>query len=108
MLVIFLNAGKEEVKAKTEITEFCGVLFQIIPYICIMIQRLAKEKLKKLAQSFKSVAVIGPRQSGKTTLVKATFPKKTYISLENPDSYLWLLRSPKHPFHRLSHHLSKR
>jgi predicted AAA+ superfamily ATPase len=29
--------------------------------------------------------VIGPRQSGKTTLCKTVFPNKPYISLENPD-----------------------
>jgi predicted AAA+ superfamily ATPase len=29
--------------------------------------------------------LIGPRQSGKTTLAKSTFPDKTYVSLENPD-----------------------
>lgn len=29
--------------------------------------------------------MLGPRQSGKTTLVKATFPEKAYVSLEDPD-----------------------
>lgn len=29
--------------------------------------------------------MVGPRQSGKTTLVKECFPKKPYVSLENPD-----------------------
>lgn len=28
---------------------------------------------------------MGPRQSGKTTLCKQTFPRKPYVSLENPD-----------------------
>ncbi|WP_412465510.1 ATP-binding protein [Pedobacter sp. KLB.chiD] len=50
-----------------------------------MIQRVAKNKLKELASKFRVVAVVGPRQSGKTTLCKATFPRKPYISLENPD-----------------------
>ena len=31
------------------------------------------------------VAVTGPRQSGKTTLVRAAFPQKPYVSLEDPD-----------------------
>jgi len=35
-----------------------------------MIKRDAEEKLKKLAAGFPAVAVIGPRQSGKTTLVR--------------------------------------
>ncbi len=41
-----------------------------------MIPRIAQAKLMELAQSFKAVAVIGPRQSEKTTLVKKIFPHK--------------------------------
>jgi predicted AAA+ superfamily ATPase len=48
------------------------------------IPRDAAERLKKLAKMFRAVAVIGPRQSGKTTLCKMVFPHKPYISLENP------------------------
>jgi uncharacterized protein len=62
-----------------------GIQFHIFPYICIMIIREAQKKLMQLANSFKAIAVIGPRQSGKTTLVKNTFPDKPYFSLENPD-----------------------
>ena len=50
-----------------------------------MIIRNAQSRLKKLSRQFKIVAVTGPRQSGKTTLVKKTFPHKPYISLENMD-----------------------
>lgn len=50
-----------------------------------MIQRTAQKKLKQLAATFRCVAVTGPRQSGKTTLCKNTFPKKPYVSLENID-----------------------
>jgi len=50
-----------------------------------MIKRDAEISLLQMANQFKSVTVIGPRQSGKTTLVKAVFPKKPYVSLENPD-----------------------
>ena len=31
------------------------------------------------------MAITGPRQSGKTTLARATFPQKPYLSLEDPD-----------------------
>ena len=60
-----------------------------------MIERIAKIKLEQLVKTFKAVAVIGPRQSGKTTLVKATFPNKKYISLENPDNRNFALEDPK-------------
>lgn len=50
-----------------------------------MIKRVAEKSLLEMAKQFKSVAVIGPRQSGKTTLVEAVFPKKPYVNLENPD-----------------------
>ncbi len=60
-----------------------------------MIQREAKIKLESLAKSFKTIAVIGPRQSGKTTLVKSTFPNKPYVSLENPDTRKFALEDPR-------------
>jgi uncharacterized protein len=50
-----------------------------------MLNRTAAIRLTKLATTFRSVAVVGPRQSGKTTLCKTVFPNKPYISLENPD-----------------------
>ncbi len=50
-----------------------------------MIIREAKEKLLQLSNTFKAIAIIGPRQAGKTTLAKNTFPNKPYFSLENPD-----------------------
>jgi predicted AAA+ superfamily ATPase len=50
-----------------------------------MIKRDAEARLKKLGRSFRSVAVIGPRQSGKTTLCRLMFPNKPYVSMENPD-----------------------
>lgn len=50
-----------------------------------MIARNAEHELRSLAEMFKAVAVTGPRQSGKTTLVKHVFPYKPYVNLENPD-----------------------
>ncbi|MGE0589089.1 MAG: ATP-binding protein [Cyclobacteriaceae bacterium] len=50
-----------------------------------MIQREAEVSVRKLAKHFRSVAVVGPRQSGKTTLVQKVFANKPYASLENPD-----------------------
>ena len=50
-----------------------------------MIPRTLADTLIRLAKGFPVVVVTGPRQSGKTTLVRATFPEKPYVSLENPD-----------------------
>jgi len=44
---------------------------------------------------FKVVAVTGPRQSGKTTLVKSAFPNKPYITLENPDNRQFSVDDPR-------------
>ncbi len=50
-----------------------------------MIKRDAEITLLELARQFKCVGVIGPRQSGKTTLVRSVFPEKPYVNLENLD-----------------------
>jgi uncharacterized protein len=60
-----------------------------------MINREAASRLIKLAKTFRSVAVVGPRQSGKTTLCKAIFPQKPYISLENPDTLEFARTDPR-------------
>lgn len=60
-----------------------------------MINRLASDKVRNLAGVFKSVALLGPRQSGKTTLVKSLFPDKKYVSLENPDTRKYAQEDPR-------------
>ncbi|MGD8835633.1 MAG: ATP-binding protein [Desulfobacteraceae bacterium] len=50
-----------------------------------MIPRHAKDILLELAKGYPAIAITGPRQSGKTTLVKHVFKNKPYVSLENPD-----------------------
>ncbi len=50
-----------------------------------MIVRTAQATLLRLAKGFPILAITGPRQTGKTTLAKATFPAKPYLSLEDPD-----------------------
>lgn len=60
-----------------------------------MIERDIAPLLLLFAQSFRAVLVVGPRQSGKTTLVKQTFPHKPYVSLENPDERLLASQDPR-------------
>jgi uncharacterized protein len=48
-----------------------------------MIKRTLEIKIKQLAKGFPAIAILGPRQSGKTTLAKATFSKYKYVNLEN-------------------------
>jgi predicted AAA+ superfamily ATPase len=50
-----------------------------------MILRAITEELQASAAEYPVVTVLGPRQSGKTTLVRMTFPNLPYFSLENPD-----------------------
>ena len=50
-----------------------------------MIARSSISTLRRLARGFPVVAITGPRQSGKTTLARAIFADKPYISLEDPE-----------------------
>ncbi len=49
-----------------------------------MIRRQITNRIKKLKKGFPVLAITGPRQSGKTTLIKNIFPKYEYFNLENP------------------------
>lgn len=49
-----------------------------------MFQRLASHRLADLARRFPAVVVLGPRQAGKTTLVRVTFPELPYLDCEDP------------------------
>lgn len=60
-----------------------------------MIPRAAAATLERLAKGFPVLVLTGPRQSGKTTLVKSVFGGKAYVSLENPDEREFALQDPK-------------
>ena len=60
-----------------------------------MIPRLAEKTLQRYAKGFPVICITGPRQSGKTTLAKLAFPKKRYLSLEDPDTALLARSDPR-------------
>lgn len=60
-----------------------------------MIQREAEAEIRALAMQFKAVAIVGPRQSGKTTLVRHIFGDKPYVNLENPDLRMYATDDPR-------------
>lgn len=59
-----------------------------------MIQRDLSDKIKQLSEKFPIVTVTGPRQSGKSTLLKNIFPEYKYVSLENPDMRSFATEDP--------------
>lgn len=59
------------------------------------IKRGLSKELLLSAREYPIVAVLGPRQSGKTTLVRACFPRKDYLSFENLDARDFAINDPK-------------
>jgi hypothetical protein len=72
-----------------------GIVFRIFPYFYKMIIRVAQSRVLQLSKQFKVIAVTGPRQSGKTTLVKSLFPSHAYVSLENSDTRQFAIEDPR-------------
>lgn len=70
-----------------------------------MIPRDMKQKLSRLATKFPVVSVTGPRQSGKTTLIKSAFPAYTYLSFEDPETRELFQADPKGFLSIYGHHV---
>src|SRR5690606_10035717 len=60
-----------------------------------MLSRALSPTLQRLATGFPVVAVTGPRQSGKTTLVRQLFADKPYVSLEDPQERAFAGEDPR-------------
>lgn len=60
-----------------------------------MIRRNITATLLKAAEGYPVITLTGPRQSGKTTLVKAVFSSHQYVSLEDPDQRNFALEDPR-------------
>lgn len=50
-----------------------------------MIARDIQAKILSLASKYSVITLTGPRQSGKSTLLRHSFPEYEYVSLEDPD-----------------------
>lgn len=60
-----------------------------------MFARSIAPLLQRSCNDFPATLLTGPRQSGKTTLLKSMFPQFKYVSLEEPDLLLRLKEDPK-------------
>jgi uncharacterized protein len=60
-----------------------------------MIARAISKEIVRLSKKFPVITVTGPRQSGKTTLIRNLFPDKKYVSLEIPETRLLALSDPR-------------
>lgn len=60
-----------------------------------MIERDLAQKICSMAEKFPVITVTGPRQSGKSTLVKSLFPNYRYVTLEDEDVRSFAAEDPR-------------
>jgi len=60
-----------------------------------MVQRAFVQALRRQLARFPAVTVLGPRQSGKTTFVRAALPGWAYVDLERPSDAAPFLADPE-------------
>lgn len=59
------------------------------------LKRIITKELISLSKQYPVVTITGPRQAGKTTLAKMTFPKMRYANLEEPDVRAFAIEDPR-------------
>ncbi len=69
-------------------------------YTIMQLQRNLIKGLKMYSKKYPILALTGPRQSGKTTLLKTLFSKYEYVSLEDIDTRKFFTADPKGFFTR--------
>ncbi|OQY37546.1 MAG: AAA family ATPase [Spirochaetaceae bacterium 4572_7] len=60
-----------------------------------MLNRQLEDEIKILVNEFPIIAILGPRQSGKTTISKKLFPNYTYVTLEDLDHREFAQNDPR-------------
>lgn len=73
------------------------IRFTICPRVLnsFMITRHLQQQVLDARKQFPLVGIFGPRQSGKTTLAKATFPDYQYVNLEDLEVRRFAKEDPK-------------
>lgn len=61
----------------------------------MFVHRQIEGRIREMCEKFPIVSVTGPRQSGKTTLLRELFSDYRYISMENPDMQDFALQDPR-------------
>ena len=61
----------------------------------MVIQREISNYALSMAKEYPVLTIVGPRQSGKTTLAKMLFPEHRYVNLEEPDSREFAQKYPR-------------
>lgn len=70
-----------------------------------MIHRTLQSTLNHLATKYPVITLTGPRQSGKSTLLKHAFPDYRYISLEDLDMREFAVNDPRGFLHSFPNHV---
>jgi len=60
-----------------------------------MIPRTITDKLSDMSRKYPIVTLTGPRQSGKSTLLRTVFSDYRYVSLEEMDMRLFATEDPR-------------
>ena len=60
-----------------------------------MQDRTIESVIQDLITKYPVVTIMGPRQSGKTTLCRKAFPEKQYVNLEAPDERQFAIEDPR-------------
>ncbi len=70
-----------------------------------MIRRHIDAAIRAQIGKYPVLTITGPRQSGKTTLIKDIFADFPYFSLENPDTHALFSSDPKAVFRKYGHRI---